>query len=152
MTLDKLDTISKRMSKQAFLFPELKDEETGETHKAAASAKTLLRELYKIRANNPDNPFMPGINALIEKCRNFINAAPSQVEEKILYAIEKQMCWTLSEIVEETKISREVISEILEELKKQNLVRFVSRYIPGSDRKYFLVKSNRQDVPEMSDL
>lgn len=135
------------------LFPEMEDQTPPkQSVNTQKEAKKLLRSLYKIRQKAGDNPLLPKLNNLIDEIRNFQNFTDSQIQEKILYAIEKQMSWTLSEIVEDTGIERKTVERILNELKDNEVVRFVPRYIPGSDRQYYLIKSNRQDVPEMSGI
>lgn len=135
------------------LFPEMEDQTKPKPRiDAKQQAKRLLRDLYELRRKSEDNPLLPALNNLIDEVRNFQTSTDSQIQEKILYAVEKQMSWTISEIIEDTGIERKTIERILNDLKEKEIVRFVPRYIPGSDRQYYLIKSNRQDIGEMCDL
>ena len=116
------------------------------------SSKKLLRVFYKIRNEQADSAFLPVINKIIDQLRAFSSATPTQIEETVMYAIENQMCWTIAEILEETSIDKKTLKGVLQILKEKKLIKIVRRFIPGSDRQYYLIKSRRQDVGEMTDL
>lgn len=137
---------------QPFLFPDMATVERVAVGCVQSKAKKLLRQLYKLRAQNSENPFIPEIQKLIDKVRNFGNATHTQIEETILYVIEVQMAYELTEIVEDTGLDRKSVENLLLHLESVELVRKVPKYIPGSDRQYYIYKSNRQNVQEMGSL
>lgn len=119
---------------------------------ARSKAKKLLRQLYKLRAVNRENPFSPEIQKLIDRVRSFGSASDTQIEETLLYCIEVQMAYELTEIVEDSGLDRQTVKKILNELIEGGAVRRVPKFIPGSDRQYFIYKSNRRSPGEMGDL
>lgn len=116
------------------------------------SARQLLRSLYALRKTHERNIFLPELNHLIDRLRAFTRASQTQIEESILYAIEVQMCWTFAELCEETQIERRALENLIEHLVAENKVRLVPRYIPGSGRQYFMIKSNRLQIGEMAGI
>lgn len=137
---------------QPELFPDFVNAEMSVNVSEIFAAKKILRHLYQVRNDNPHNPIAPELDKIIKIARAFTNATPTQIEGRILYAVEKQAAWTITEIVEETGLSREIIINNLKILLNKSLVVKVRRFIPGSDKPNFLFKSTRQNIGEMGDL
>jgi len=137
---------------QPSLFPDFKPVQPVAVVNAKSKAKELLNQLYQLRQNNQESPFLPGIANLISRVRSFGDATDNQVEETIMYAIEVQMCWTIADLVDEIRLDKNTIEDMLDRLRRRNLIRDVPRYIPGSGRQFYLIKSNRQDVGEMAEV
>lgn len=138
---------------QPELFPDFVNTDTTKVVVSETfAAKKVLRHLYQVRTKNPHNPIAPELNKIIKIARALTGATPTQIEGKILYAIEKQAAWTITEISEETGLSREIVINNLKILIENSLVIKVRRFIPGSDKPNFLFKSKRQNIGEMDDL
>lgn len=139
---------------QPYLFPEMaspRSSPDGQTsdNKRRDDAKSILRALYRLRNCHEENVFEPVITNAINEIRAVSNCTENQFRERILYAIERQMAWTIGEIVEETNLKRDFVQSALNEMARDGLVKFPPKYIPGSDRQYYLVKSTRIDDGEM---
>lgn len=112
---------------------------------------SVARRLYALRRQlNPDEmPFVGLINKTIEEIRVLSNSSGDALDKKILYAVEYQGCITFTEIAEDTKIHKDKVKEIVLDLRNRGVIRIVRRFVPGSDRQYYAIKSNRVDVGEM---
>lgn len=118
------------------------------------AAKSLVQKLLKTRRGLAfgEAEFLPHLNELIEKIRVIAKFTDHQREELVLYAIERSGATTPNEIAEDTKFTREAVSEILADLAKRQLVYQTRRYVPGSDRPQFAIKSRRVAVPEAGEV
>jgi DNA-binding MarR family transcriptional regulator len=67
----------------------------------------------------------------------------------VLVAIEIQGATTPTEIAEDSRLPASVVKEILGELIKKNILYLAPKFIPGSDRQYYMYKSNRVKTPEV---
>jgi len=114
------------------------------------AGKSLVQKLLKVRRSldNTELEYLPELNTLIDKLRQVTKYSDHQREELVLYAIERSGATTVNEIAEDTKFTGDTVKEILHELHARNLVYQVRKYIPGSDRPNFAIKSRRVKVPE----
>lgn len=114
------------------------------------AGKALVQKLLKTRRtlSNAESEFLPQLNELIEKIRAVARFTDHQREELVLYAIERSGATTINEIAEDARLTRDVVKEILIDLGKRSLVYQTRRYVPGSDRPQFAIKSRRVAVPE----
>lgn len=139
------------MNQPRLPFPDWPDDPDPEViADARAAARKMLAGLYSLRQSNRDSPFLPAINETIASVRDFLKSSHTQIEEFILYAIETQQCWTEADLIDETKLSRTLIRHLVARLAEQDLIKQPPRYIPGSDRQYYLIKSTRRRVGEMA--
>ena len=144
-----------KIASQPYLFPELEQERVKKSvleDIRARDAKSALRALYKVRNKLGENLFEPFVTDAIDQIRRLYNSDEAQFRERILFAIEIQGAGSATEISEDTKIAKEFVDQTLLDLEKKGAVYSVPRYIPGSDRQYFLWKSNRVESGEMDDV
>lgn len=116
-----------------------------------AAGKSLIDKLLRVRRSlTPDEQRfgLSHLNKLIEDYRSLIRATPSQREEMVLYSIERSGATTETEIAEDTRLHRCVVSELVAALINRGLLYRVSRLVPGSGRPQFAIKSNRVKSPE----
>lgn len=120
-------------------------------NKTARGLKSLVNKLYSVRRelNESEKAGLDILNKAIEDVRILSNSSGTKIEEKILYSIERQGCFTLTEVAETVKLPKDITKEILKTLLGKKLIRKVPRYVPGSDRQYYGIKSNRVDLGEM---
>lgn len=89
------------------------------------------------------------INTCLEALRSISRLSDTQSEELILFAVERQGATTLTEIAEDSRLAPAVVKIIAKELIERNILYLVPKFIPGSDRQYFMYKSNRVKTPEV---
>jgi hypothetical protein len=89
------------------------------------------------------------INVCLEALRSISKLTDTQTEERILYAIERQGATTPTEIAEDSRLAITVVKKILANLISSNTLYLAPKFIPGSDRQYFMYKSNRVKTPEV---
>jgi DNA-binding MarR family transcriptional regulator len=92
---------------------------------------------------------IPQINMCLEALRSISRLSDSQSEEIILHAIERQGATTLTEIAEDSRLAPAVVKVLVKNLLEKNILYLVPKFIPGSDRQYFMYKSNRVKTPEV---
>lgn len=137
---------------QTPLFFELTLMRPAPTRKVQRGLKSLTNKLYAVRRNltEDEKAGIEALNAAIEYIRILSNSSDSKIEERILYSIERQGCSTVTEISELVKLPKDVCKQFLRSLLEKKLIRKVPRYVPGSDRQWFIIKSNRLDIGEMA--
>jgi tRNA(Ile)-lysidine synthase TilS/MesJ len=116
-----------------------------------AASKSVIDKLLKVRRSldSQEQRFaLPKINLLIEELRSLTRATPTQREEMVLYAVERQGATTETEIAEDTRLHRSVVREMVQSLFDKNILYQVSRTVIGSGRPQFAIKSNRAKMPE----
>jgi len=89
------------------------------------------------------------INACLESLRSISRFTDTQMQELVLLSIEQQGATTISEICEDSRLAPVVVKPILKLLLEQQMLYQVPRFIPGSDRQYFMYKSSRARTPEV---
>lgn len=89
------------------------------------------------------------INSCLEALRSMSRLTDTQTEELVLVAIEIQGATTPTEIAEDSRLPASVVKEILKELIEKNILYLVPKFIPGSDRTYYMYKSMRVRTPEV---
>lgn len=89
------------------------------------------------------------INDCLENLRSISRFSDTQMQELILKSIEVQGATTIAEICEDARLAPVVVKPIIAHLIEQNTLYKVPRFIPGSDRQYFMFKSSRQRTPEV---
>lgn len=102
----------------------------------------------KVAEIDRERVFIEEITKCLEKTRAKGKATPTQIEGMILYAIEKQQCWTLTEICEELNMERPFIKAKILEMQIAGLVKIVKKYVPGMFKHTHLIKSTRTNEPE----
>lgn len=109
------------------------------------AGKSLQTKLIKIRQSLGPNEalFLAHINECLEAVRAYSRFSDTQREELVLWAIEKSQATNVTEISEDTRLDPSIVKEILKDLHARDIVYQVKRYIPGSDRQYYLLKSRR---------
>lgn len=132
---------------------ELQSEEPvlySEKERIAAGRKLLNQLLLVRRRMDPVQKaeFFSEIEALITTIRTRSRLKDSQIEELILQAIECHGACTPNEIAEDTRLSREVVDAVIHSLAMRAVIYQTRRYVPGSDRPQFMIKSRRQKSPE----
>jgi len=135
---------------QPWLFPAMVAVVPFAEYDRRQAGKSLVQKLLKVRRSldNTELEYLPELNTLIDKLRQVTKYSDHQREELVLYAIERSGATTVNEIAEDTKFTGDTVKEILHELHARNLVYQVRKYIPGSDRPNFAIKSRRVKVPE----
>jgi hypothetical protein len=141
--------LSYRMADSQNLF----DLDSPETADAAmqSAGKSVIDKLLKVRRSlSPDEQRfgLPKINLIIEELRSLTRATPTQREEMILYAVERQGATTETEISEDTRLHRSVVKELVKILIDKDLLYVVPRTVIGSGRPQFAIKSKRLKTPE----
>ena len=96
--------------------------------------------------------YRPLFNTFIEDLRALSRLSGSQLEEQILYSIEKQGATTVTEISEDLRMAPEKIKAKVEEMMDRGDLYKVKKYIPGSDRAWYMIKSRRQNIPEADEV
>lgn len=89
------------------------------------------------------------INTCLEALRSIARLTDTQIEEIVLHAVERQGATTQTEIAEDSRLSLAVVKEVLKELLEKNILYLAPKFIPGSDRQYYMYKSNRIRTPEV---
>lgn len=89
------------------------------------------------------------INTCLESLRSISRFTDTQMQELIMRSIEVQGATTIAEICEDARLAPVVVKPIIAHLIEQNTLYKVPRYIPGSDRQYFMFKSSRARTPEV---
>jgi DNA-binding MarR family transcriptional regulator len=144
------------LSRMEQKFPTLFDDQQVTSPEVATIAgKTLIDRLLKLRRNlsiDEQHLGLGPLNALIDDLRARVRATPSQREEMVLYAIERQGATTRTEISEDTRIHREIVDQLVEEMVAKDLLYIVPRHVPGSDRPQFAIKSRRAASPEVDEV
>lgn len=115
------------------------------------AGKAVIDRLLKVRRSlSPQEQRfgLPRLNLLIEELRSLIRSSPTQREEMVLYAVEKQGATTETEISEDTRLHRDVVRELVQSLYDKDMLYKVSRHVPGSGRPQFAIKSRRLNIPE----
>ena len=135
---------------QPWLFPHMVAVVPFAEYDRRQAGKSLVQKLLKTRRSLTiaEQQFLPDLNALIDKLRQTAKFTDHQREELVLYAIERSGATTPNEIAEDTKLSRDAVNEILHSLAMRNVIYQARRYVPGSDRPQFAIKSHRVKVPE----
>lgn len=137
------------MNKAPYLFD--MDVQADEPNGNGHAAKSVIDKLLKVRRSlTPEEQRfgLPKVNLLIEEFRSLVRATPTQLEEMILYAVERQGATTETEIAEDTRLHRSVVKEIVDGLIDAGSLYKVSRTVIGSGRPQFAIKSNRAKLPE----
>lgn len=114
------------------------------------ASKSLVKKLYDLRRglDPTEQLYVAQINSCIEAIRDLSRYTDSKREELVLYAIEKSQATTPTEIAEDTRLDLSIVKNILQDLHARDIVYQVRRYIPGSDRQYFILKSRRVENVE----
>jgi predicted HTH transcriptional regulator len=115
------------------------------------AAKAMIDKLLKVRRSlSPaEEQFgLPRLNLLIDEFRSLVRATPTQREEMVLYAIERQGATTETEIAEDTRLHRSKVRDLVAGLMEKGVLYQVSRTVIGSDRPQFAIKSKRVKTPE----
>ena len=89
------------------------------------------------------------ITACIDAVKAKSRLSGTQREELILYAIEKQGATTVTEISEDIRIAPSIVKQLVEAMITGGTLYAVRKYIPGSDRQYYMLKSSRLRTPEV---
>lgn len=149
----------KRTAEKLPLQPWLFDEPTVREFIASKDArmkagKAVVDKLLKLRRTMEglELEHLPEINSFIEKLRAKTRFTDSQREELVLLAIERHGATTLTEISEDTRIAKDAVKEIVVGLGKRGVLYQVPRYVPGSDRPQYAIKSHRVRLPEAGEL
>ena len=90
------------------------------------------------------------ITACIDAVKAKSRLTDTQREELILYAIEKQGATTVTEISEDIRIAPSIVKALVERMIEEGLIYPVRKYIVGSDRQYYMLKSRRANIPEVT--
>lgn len=135
------------------LFPDLiqKIEQIEKTEKQINYSKSVISRLHAIRRTLPETekPIISKLNKVLDDIRAIAKATtPAELEKMVLFAIEKNQAWTLADICDDLKLDRATVKPVLAEMEKKNLIRFVPRFIPGSYKPNYLIKSNRTNEPD----
>ncbi len=149
-----LDRVQKAIS-QPYLFPELEQSRVKRSTLEKVrerDARVALRALYRLRNRLGENAFEPVIKAAIDEIRIVYRAEEEKFREKILFSVERQGATTATEISGDTRIGKKHVEQVLVELEKEEVLYRVPKFIPGSDRQYYMWKSNRTDSGEMDDI
>lgn len=89
------------------------------------------------------------ITACIDAVKAKSRLTDTQREELILYAIEKQGATTVTEISEDIRLAPSIVKQLVEAMITGGVLYAVRKYIPGSDRQYYMLKSARSRTPEV---
>lgn len=119
--------------------------------KLQSAGKTMVDRLLKVRRSLSTEEQLiglPRLNLLIEELRSLTRATPTQREEMVLYAVERQGATTATEIAEDTRLHPLMVKEILDSLYKKNLLYKVKKTVIGSGRQNYAIKSHRVKLPE----
>lgn len=109
----------------------------------------MRRELL---TKEEDGDLLKYLGDAISQIRFYPNLTNSQMEELILYAVEKFQCVSVTEICEETLFGKEDVKRIVAKLKAENILYEAKRFVPLSDRQYFILRSRRVYVPEADEV
>jgi DNA-binding MarR family transcriptional regulator len=109
------------------------------------AGKSLVYKLLEVRRSMTaeEQAFLPQINECLASVRSYSSLSDTQREELVLHAIEKSMATNIKEISEDTRLDPAIVKAIVQDLGSRGILYQVKRYIPGSDRQYFLIKSRR---------
>ena len=135
---------------QNFLFFEMALISSPKISAREKSAKRAIDKLLKLRRElaADDNEHLTVISDAVNKIRSELKATDSQIEEKILYAIEMQGAGTLTEIADDCRMDKKAVKNIVEELQARQIIKIVRRVVPGADKPQYLIKSVRMKLPE----
>lgn len=78
-------------------------------------------------------------------------ATDDQRRDRILFSIETQGATTPTEIAEDTRLPIQTVNELIEEMITDGRIYRVKKYVPGSDRQWYMLKSARAKMPEAAD-
>jgi hypothetical protein len=120
-----------RMVKAPSLFEMTADEVL--SGDSPAASKSVIDKLLKVRRSldSQEQRFaLPKINLLIEELRSLTRATPTQREEMVLYAVERQGATTETEIAEDTRLHRSVVREMVQSLFDKNIC--IKYLVPSS--------------------
>ena len=106
------------------------------------AGRSLCKVLRRIRREMPADLALP-LNNLISEVARLSAATDRQIEDAILYAIEKESVQWAIELSEHTGFSPEFIRQKLAALEARGLIYEVNRYVPGSGRPQYMFKSTR---------
>ena len=140
---------------QPYLFPELERSRVKRStleRVRERDARVALRALYRLRNRLDENAFEPVIKAAIDEIRIGYRAEEKKFREKILFSIERQGATTATEVSGDTRIKKKHVEQVLADLEDEGILYRVPKFIPGSDRQYYMWKSNRTDSGEMDDI
>ena len=129
---------------------------TAEERERRKEGSRIAARLYRIRRESLAEGAGPEIVAALDKgikeIRFLSRLTNSQMEELVLYAVEKLGCCTAREISENIRLDLESVKTIVEDLKEKNLLYEIKRYVPLSGRQYFALKSARVHTPEAGEI
>lgn len=125
-------------------------------HKAKTSdlrhtAKTVLAKLEAVRRslNAAEREFAaPFLTPVIKEMRSAAKYSPRQCERLILRSVEQCGAVTITEIGEDTKLSKLRVKEIVKLLIDRNLLYVVRRTVIGSGMPQYAIKSRRVPTAE----
>lgn len=113
---------------------------------------SVVRKLYKVRQSltGGETAYVNYLNECIEKVRAVSRLSVNQREELILYSIERSGSTTVTEIVEDTKLDKKSVIDILTKLGTGDRAVLYSarKYTPGMPKPHYLIKSRRIKSPE----
>jgi hypothetical protein len=135
---------------QPFLFPEMAAVAPFVECDRRQAGKSVVQKLLKARRSLEagELEYLPHLNELIDKIRAVAKFSDHQREGLVLYSIERSGACTLKEISEDTRLPVEAVKEIVETLGQAGTLYMVRRYVPGSDRPQYSIKSRRVKIPE----
>lgn len=87
--------------------------------------------------------YLRQVNDAINLIRSLSRLSDTQREEAVLYSIEVQGATTFEEIAGDTRLAIAVVKEVYAKLKEEGRITIAKKYIPGSDRQYYMPKSER---------
>lgn len=129
---------------------------TAEERERRKEGSRIAARLCRIRRESLAEGAGPEIVAALDKgikeIRFLSRLTNSQMEELVLYAVEKLGCCTAREISENIRLDLESVKAIVEDLKDKNLLYEIERYVPKSGRQYFALKSTRVYTPEAGEV
>lgn len=119
------------------------------------AGKRVVQKLLQVRRQLSaveSTEYYAEISELIDRIRRKTSVSNQKREELVLYSIEQSGACTPSEIAEDTKIPRNIVDEIIHSLAMRQVIYQTRRYVPGSDRPQFMIKSSRSKTPEATDV
>ena len=111
----------------------------------------LIERLYAVRRQmrQDEGPFRPILENCIAELRDLKRQNDPQIEQRILLAIECSGAATPNEIADDLRLSIAFTNSKIDDMLTRGTLKLVRRFVPGSDRPQYLLKSTRQGTPEV---
>jgi hypothetical protein len=128
---------------QPKLFADLETAAFSEDTKLDAGKRvvTYLLEVRRRLKTPPEREFIAQINHAVNLIRSQETPSDEKSEQLILHAVEKSQAGTFEEISEDTRLSMEVVKQIVFRLEFENILGITSR---GKNRMAKLIYSKRK--------